>query len=435
VTDIIYASLGPAVSRFYTQVVPWFSNLGAFGFGVLYSQENVGKGRIVDRALPIGQMYLDVDAEGEHCTAHREFKLRGWQLKQKFGDQVRRLSLQDDKQYCVIHAVRPNLDFRQGMIGPRGMPFLSSYVSPDAKEMRIDGGYYELPYHIPLWNEREGNPYPTGPGHMVRADAAMLQEQERSHIVAAQFAAEPPILLNEESLLTAADIVPNAALYGAMNDQGKPLAQALERKQQPVLSLQLSEQRRNAIRNAFLFSVLQLLNRPQMTATEFNGFSQQQLEQAAPNLVNIQTGGLTPFVQRRYQILSRAGQLPPPPPELNGQRIDIDYVSPLAKAQKIGSARAAMSFAQSVIVLSEAFPEARDNVNIDAIVRKMHDGMTDDPELVVDPRQVQQVRQARAQQQAMMAQMQMAEQAGSVIADVSHARQASSLADGRKAAP
>jgi hypothetical protein len=167
VTNLIYASLGPSVSRFYTQVPPWFSNLGAFGFGVLYSAEDVGRGRIIDRALPIGQCYLDVDAEGEYNTMHREFKRRGDQLKAKFGDQVRRLGLQDEKQYCVIHAVRPNLDYRPGMLGIRGKAFLSSYVSTDAKEMRIDDGYYELPYHIPVWNEREGNPYPTGPGHMI----------------------------------------------------------------------------------------------------------------------------------------------------------------------------------------------------------------------------------------------------------------------------
>jgi hypothetical protein len=208
----------------------------------------------------------------------------------------------------------------------------------------------------------------------------------------------------------------------------------LERKQQPVLSMQLSEQRRSAIRNAFLFSVLQLLNRPQMTATEFNGFSQQQLEQAAPNLVNIQAGGLSPFISRRYLILQRANQLPPPPPELNGQRIDIAYVSPLAKAQKIGGARAALSFAQSVIALSEAFPEARDNVEIDAVVRKVHDGMTDDPGLVRDPRDVQKTREARAAQQAMLQKLQMAQAAGGVIADVSHASQAASLATGRSAA-
>ncbi|KPG01794.1 hypothetical protein IP86_03010 [Rhodopseudomonas sp. AAP120] len=431
VTNIIYASLGPSVSRYYTQVMPWFGNLGAFGFGVLYSQEDIGRQRIIDRSLPIGQMYLDVDAEGEYNTAHREFKLRGNQIKSKFGDRVRRLTLDDDKSYSLVHSVRPNLDYRPGMIGPRGMSYLSSYVSPDLKEMRLDDGYYEFPFFIPVWNERDGSPYPTGPGHMVRADAAMLQEQERSHIVAAQFAAEPPILLDENSMLTAADIVPNAALHGGMSEQGKRLVEVLERKQQPVLSLQLSEQRRNAIRNAFLFSVLQLLNRPQMTATEFNGFSQQQLEQAAPNLVNIQTGGLTPFIQRRYQILSRAGQLPPAPPELNGQRIDIDYVSPLAKAQKIGSARSALSFAQSVIGLSEAFPEARDNVDIDEVVRLMHDGMTDNPALIRDPRAVAQAREARGQQQRAMMQMQLAEQAGGVMADVAHARQAATLADGR----
>lgn len=431
-TEQLYASVSPAVSRFYVGARPWFASLGVFGCGALFQQENIAKGRIIDRQISIGQIYLDRDADGELDTVHRAFRLRGRQLKQLFPrhlpDHVR-----DDSDYKIVHAVRPNPDYRPELLGLRGMQYLSTYCSPDLKELCVNGGYHELPYHVLMWNEQAHSAYPTGPGHDARADGLNLQEQERSHLVAGQFAAEPPLLAQLDSGLTAADIAPNAWLPGAVNDQGKALIQTLDRKQNVALSLTQAEQKREAIRRAFYWSVMSLISRPQMTASEFQGFQQEMLEDLAPNLVNIQVFGLSPFIRRRYAILERAGAWDddPPPPELDGQRLEIEYVSPLARAQKMGVARAAQQFAASVIALAESVPEALDNLDVDATVRVIHDGMSGVPSLVRDPRQVLSVRQARAQAQAQQVGIEQAATRAEIMATVSHAAQADTLAKQR----
>lgn len=265
-TNIMYASLAPQRSRFYTQCMPWFADLGAFGWGGLYQEENVGRGRITDRALPIAQLFLDVNAEGEIDTVHREFKLNGRRLKEKFARHP--AQCHDDADYTIVHCVYPNPELREGALGPAGMAFRSTYVSADLKDWRIDGGYHELPYHIPTWNERPGRAYPTGPGFDARGDMQALNEHERASVIAANYAAEPPILLHEESGITAADIVPGAVLYGAMNLQGKRLLEQLERRQNVQLNELKSEQIRGRIRQAFHWQIMQLINRPQMTATD-----------------------------------------------------------------------------------------------------------------------------------------------------------------------
>src|SRR5579885_1186356 len=45
---LIFASASEGVSRFYSEVPAWFANIGAFGFGTMYSEEVVGQERITD---------------------------------------------------------------------------------------------------------------------------------------------------------------------------------------------------------------------------------------------------------------------------------------------------------------------------------------------------------------------------------------------------
>ena len=43
---------------------------------------------------------------------------------------------------------------------------------------------------------------------------------------------------------------------------------------------------------------------------------------------------LNPFIGRIFSILSRAGVFPPPPQELQGTELNIEYTSMLARSQK-----------------------------------------------------------------------------------------------------
>lgn len=430
VTNITLASLDPEVSRFYTQVRPWFANLGTLGWGALWQEEIVGRQRINDRSLPIGQCYFDVDDEGNLYRFHRVFVLKDHQVRTKFGDVN---GLQEGRPYKFVHAVYPNPDANPERLGARYMAIKSCYVCHELPDFERESGYEEFPVHIPMWNEREGSAYPTGPGHDARADIATLNEMERSNLVMAQFAAEPPVLFRDDSAMTAAHVVPNAGLYGAINEQGKPNVAYLDRNEKQVISLQMAEQKRNAIRRAFAFSLAQLVERPQMTATEFDGWQMHQLEQAAPNLVNVQHGGLAPFLQRRYRILTRAGQYKPAPPELSAGNamMKIKMISPLAKAQKLQQARSATGWINTLMPVAELKPEVLDNVDVDGYARVTHDAMSGVPDLILDPRVVAQTRQQRQQQQAEAMEMEKAATAAAVYADAAHAQQASTLSKQR----
>ncbi len=430
----IYATLAPARSKFYAEAPGWFGDLGIFGMGTIYAEEDPGAARIIDRTIPLGDSFIDLDADGDLDTFHRVFKLTGRQAKQKFpeldmfGTRVR-----DQAQYEFVHAVWPNPGFDARRIGVAGKRYLSAYVCGELQGFMRLGGYHEMPYQVVMWKRRPGRVYPVGPGHLARADTSMINEMERTHIVAAQFIAEPPILVHDEDTFSPADLYPNAVIPGMISERGQPLAQPLNRGQNVQLSLDMSNQRREAIREAFFFSVMQLVKRPQMTATEFLGFQEETLRQMGPALARIQVQGLSPLLARRFQILARAGAIEPPPEEREGVALQPSYTSPLAKLQKAADARAALQYVTSLgqIAAQTGDQGIMDNVDGDAAAGILHEAYGPPPSIRRDPAQVEQLRQSRAQiaaqQQQLAAEGQMAE----TEATRAHAAQAATRAGER----
>ncbi len=430
VTSTILSSMGPAISAFYEQISNVFADTGVFGMGTICQEEDLGKQRIIDRAIPLGQSYIDVDAHGEIDRFHREYELKGRQLKGWWGPVD---GAQDDRTYKIIHSTWQNENFNPQRLGPEHGAICSLYCSPDLKGLERRGGYYELPYHTARWRTRTTSPYPIGPAHVARPDADMLQEMERSHIVAAQHAAEPVKLVHDDAVFNASDWVPNAILHGTMSDQGKRLVDTLERGGDLRLSAAQSEQRRNAVREALFFSLmLQLKDRPQMTATEFLGFQEERLRLMGPHLIRIMRM-LSSFIARRFGVLQRAGQLPPPPPELQQRRLEILYQSPLAKVQQMATARAAMNYFNAVGQAAQLDPEAADNLDMDAYLGVVHEGFGAPPSIQRDPRLIEQRRQSRAEAQQQATALEQTGQAVTIAAEAAHAEQAGSLAKQRAA--
>ena len=73
---------------------------------------------------------------------------------------------------------------------------------------------------------------------------------------------------------------------------------------------------------------------PQMTATEVIQRNEEKMRLLGPVLGRLQSELLKPLIDRVFAILLRNNMLPQAPEFLSGRDIEIEYVSPLAKAQK-----------------------------------------------------------------------------------------------------
>jgi len=306
------------------------------------------------------------------------------------------------------------------------MRWRSAYVSPDKKDFGLVEGYHERPIHEIEWQRKSGRAWARGIGHKVRADLGMLDEVARSVAIGAQFAAEPMWLVHNEDVMTAADIQPSAIIAGGMSGQtGKRTVEPVDMGDNLVLPMNIHEKIKAAVREGFKFSLMQIASRPQMTASEFLGWKEEKLRVLAPNLVTVHRG-MAPLIRRRAGILLRNGIIPPPPPELEGVPLKLEFRSPFDQAQKAARARGKMQLITAGLNARELDPEAADNLVVDNLMRGIADGLTGDPGDVRDPREVAQRRQMRAQAQQQDVDLARGAQQAGIVAEVAHAQKAMS---------
>ena len=157
---------------------------------------------------------------------------------------------------------------------------------------------------------------------------------------------------------------------------------------------------RAMIREALHENDLVLKESPQMTATEIYQRNAERLQVVAPLLESFQNEGLSPAIERSFDVMMEKGALPPPPAELQGMELDVEYISPLAQAQKMVGTTSIEQGMRFVGSLMEAAPEVKDIVDFDEATRQHlnMDGVS--PKIIRSEEAVAAIRKSRADQEA-----------------------------------
>jgi hypothetical protein len=136
-----------------------------------------------------------------------------------------------------------------------------------------------------------------------------------------------------------------------------------------------------------------------------------------PVLGRLQSELLKPMIDRCFNILFRREQFAPAPEFLSGQDIEIEYVSPLAKAQKsseLSSITRGIEILGSLANVAPVF----DYINFDALVKHVADLVGVPQKVLKLQSQVNSEREQAAQQQQQMAQMQQLQQVAKAGGDI-----------------
>ena len=127
-----------------------------------------------------------------------------------------------------------------------------------------------------------------------------------------------------------------------------------------------------------------------------------------PVLERNQNELLDPLIDNAFMIAMEEGLFPPPPQELQGMNINIEYVSMLAQAQKAVGIGAIDRIVGTVGQMAAIKPDALDKLNADEIIDEYSNMLGIPPSLIVANDQVAIVREQReaaAQKAQQMAQM------------------------------
>jgi hypothetical protein len=166
----------------------------------------------------------------------------------------------------------------------------------------------------------------------------------------------------------------------------------------------------NRIRTTFFADILQIVSDADMTATEVVQRTTERMRILGPIIGRIESELLGPLISRVFGILSRMGVMPPAPPDLAGLDMAIEFVSPIAMAQKQTEANALTSTLGVLLPMVEATqdPSILKPFKKDKLAGWAWGIFGGDPDLVHTQEELAEMAQAEAeaaqeQQQAMMA--------------------------------
>ncbi|HWT80865.1 MAG TPA: portal protein, partial [Candidatus Methylomirabilis sp.] len=147
-------------------------------------------------------------------------------------------------------------------------------------------------------------------------------------------------------------------------------------------------------------TISQFETRSNVSATEIDARRAESLVMLGPVLERIEYELLGPIVERVFAIMSRAGILPPAPSEVQGQPINVEFVSMLATSQAAAATGGIERLLQIAGGLVAVDPAVMDNIDVDYALDKYSSLMNNDPKIIRAPGELQAIRQQRAQAQA-----------------------------------
>lgn len=341
-------------SNFYNTIHACYTELpfGQAPIGVFMSPET----GVRFQSYTVGSYYLDTSAGNRVNTFARKIKMNAAQIAQQFGEDNLPRNVQDafrtparkyDQTFDVWWLVMPN-NRQKGMSPSRNnMPYQSLYWV-DGQDIHDNGGFLytggceECPVLVARYQVTGNDSYGKGPGWYAEGDAKSLQIMKKDFLTAVEMTVKPPLVTNANTYQSGVNCYPGGVTVANENIGSVgvgTLFQVQTNLQWMVQEIQRLEETIKRTYSADLFLMLDSIDTPQMTAREVMERQQEKLQQLGPVVERLQDEFLTPIIERVYNILERNNIFPPLPDdiaeELAEADVKIEYISPLAQAQKM----------------------------------------------------------------------------------------------------
>ena len=403
-------------TNFNTEVHEMYLDLCSIGTAALFVEEG-SKGFDTDgihfNCLHIAEYYIEESIDGKVDTLYRKYKLTARQAVQEFGfdnvgEKIQTASKErPDHKFNFIHAVEPTADYERSTgKSATKLKFHSCHVCEEDKMVVRTGGYNEFPYLVPRWSKATGEIFGRSPSFNALPDIKTLNKAVEIGLKAWAKAIDPPLLVQDDGVIGRVRMTP-AGITVIRNDGAvKPLQIGTNWQITDLKENQL----RTAIRQAYYSDQLQLQEGPQMTATEVQVRYELMQRLLGPTLGRFQSEFLNPLIERVFGIMYRAGALMKEPDIIQGTKIDVEYLGPLARSQRMEESVAIERLYSLAMNIAQIDPAIMDNIDHDEAVR-LRGKLLGVPKTVLRGKDdVDNMRTMRAEQ-AQMAQMAQEQQA------------------------
>ncbi len=404
-------------SNLYTCLQSLYGDLGDFGTSAIFVDED---DRTIVRGyhLPIGSYALATGPSARVDTLYREVSMPVGALVRRFGlnavsEPVKEKYRRGDRESWVdvIHAVEMNPNPKPRLTASvEGMNYRSCWLETaggDELGLLRKAGYREQPFMAPRWEATGEDVYGASPGMDALGDIRAMQMLEKRKGQAVDKIVNPPMRAPTDLINQTVSLLPGDWNFVSGANGRDSLSPIHEINPQAIAvvggEIQRHEQR---VKEAFFADLWLMLSEAQgdMTAREVAERHEEKMLQLGPVLERLQSELLEPLIDRLFAVLDRRGMLPPPPEDLQGMELKVEYISIMAQAQKLIGTTGVERLGSFVGNMANVVPDIVDKLNVDEMVDDYAGMLGVKPDLVRSDEEVAQIRAAK--QAAIQAQRQ-----------------------------
>lgn len=412
-----------------------FMSMGAFGNGVIYIQDANPGIRYI--SIHLSEVFIDEDHNGRVDTAYWVHEYTQRQIMQRFPnakmEDIRADVLKNPgKKIKVCKAVFPRAERDPSRKDAINMPF-ASYVFrvPDDGatpgmagtmggggaisanlEVLEEKGYRVFPFAVARYMTAPREIYARGPAYDCFPDIMTLQEMSKTLLRYGQLSTDPVYLAADVDAIDPFGVRPGTINYGYLGPDGTERVKPLRPQGDTGFSLEMQNQRREAVNTAFLINMFQVLaqrSTNRMTATEVMQLVQEKGALLAPVGGRLRTEYLGAVIDREIDILFHSNVISRasiPPELIKEPELDIEYDSPLTRTMMAEEGLGIMRTYEFAMQLAQINPKAvRAKLNITRAIERIGEVNGAPFDVLVPEEQAQQAMQQEAQGAATAAAM------------------------------
>lgn len=415
-----------AESNFYQCLGTLYHDNGVFGSAAMLVYEDFND--VIRCYNPcLGEFFFSAGPRLDITNFYREFTLTVAQTVDMFGINSVCESTRNaykngggTRTYEIIiqHGIEPNTmiwdgDKPVGYLVPKEFAYREVYweITATSTSICAAAGYYDKPFVPARWDTVSNDPYGRSLGMDGLPANRQLQVEQRRKGEAIDKFVRPPMNASVNMKNEPTSILPGAVNY-VVDVKGSGFVPAISINPQGIGEVREDiTEVQNRLKSIFFVDLFMMISELDTvrTATEIDARREEKLIQLGPVIERFENEVLDPMIHRIFNIMLSRRLLPPPPPELGNAKLNVQYVSMLAEAQRAASTAAIERLLALVGNISAANPEAIDNVDLDETVEVYADLLSVTPKIIRAMKEVMQIRAVRAkqqqQQQAMQASM------------------------------
>ena len=420
-------------SDFDMEIAETYLDLVSYGTAILFQEELSDENweGMTFTAIPVRDGYFEYGADDKVLRVYRRLQYTRMQLEDKWPDVdfgFLDTGEDDDKgpvdeKHTVVFCVykRDEVTEIRPKMAPNARPWGYKYVMHNDKQELDEGGYYQMPVHVPRWKKVSGSRWGHSPAFIALSDIKQLNLTVAQSSEARAKEIDPPLKTTERGLIGDPDLRPGGLTPVMAMDE---LDRLLPPHQWMVADVEIARLQ-ESIRSTFYIDKLELKESPAMTATEVLARLDKQQRQFAPTLGRLKADLLDPLIEWTYDALARNGRIPPiPEVAKDAQDMEIEYTGPIPRSMKNEEAQGTSMWLAEVANLGTMYgPQAMDVADTDEALRGLGLARGVPATYMRDDDQIREIRAEREAKEQAMAEAQQLKDAGAAAKSFADAGQ------------